>query len=181
MSSGQSIQQRQNALRKTIKGTAPAPYGRTEGAIASFFGLPVDYTSMKAREESDVPASASSSQDVLTLEPEPKPEPDASFISTLRKKVHGIFSKKDNTPPVTIATKPSNNLNYYGINRNNSVSTGLVKAAMTPANVRANAMRRATERLHNSLKPKNNLLAIASRKTRTRRSRKSKVNTRKRR
>jgi len=55
--------------------------------------------------------------------------------------------------------------------RNNSVVTGIIRAAKMPPNVRANAMRRATERMYESIKPT---------KTR-RRTRKSKVNTRRRR
>ena len=79
----------------------------------------------------------------------------------------------------------SNNLSFYGINRNNSVATGLVKAAMTPNNVRANAMRRATERMRKSLAGNNTTPTAVSSKpngnSRSRRSRKSKVNTRRRR
>ena len=55
--------------------------------------------------------------------------------------------------------------------RNNSIITGIIRAAKMPPNVRANEMRRATERMYESIK---------ATKTR-RRARKSKVNTRRRR
>jgi len=55
--------------------------------------------------------------------------------------------------------------------RNDSVVTEIIRAAKMPPNVRANAMRRATERMYGELQPT---------KTR-RRARKSKVNTRRRR
>ena len=55
--------------------------------------------------------------------------------------------------------------------RNNSIVTGIIHAAKMPPNIRANAMRRATERMYDAIKPTNT----------RRRARKSKVNTRRRR
>ena len=175
MSSKPTIAEQQNALVKTVKGTALPPYSAVERPIASFFGMPVNYESLKAREKAQ--KSAPESDELVLVEKEPD-----TIASTIRQAVKGIFSKPYVAP---VKMESSNNLSFYGINRNNSVATGLVKAAMTPNNVRANAMRRATERMRKSLAGNNTTPTAVSNKpngkSRSRRARKSKVNTRRRR
>jgi len=182
MSSKPTIAEQQNALVKTVKGTALQPYSAVERPIASFFGMPVDYESLKARQntQTSVPDVGKDS-DKFTLA---ERGPDDSIASTIRQAVKGIFSKQNVAP---VKMESSNNLSFYGINRNNSVATGLVKAAMTPNNVRANAMRRATERMRKKL-ANNSIIPSAvsskpngSSRSRSRRARKSKVHTRRRR
>ena len=51
MSSKPTIAEQQNVLVKTVKGTALPPYSAVERPIASFFGMPVNYESLKAREK----------------------------------------------------------------------------------------------------------------------------------
>lgn len=175
MSSKPTIAEQQNVLVKTVKGTALPPYSAVERPIASFFGMPVNYESLKTHGKAQ--KSAPESDELVLVEKEPD-----TIASTIRQAVKGIFSKPYTAP---VKMESSNNLSFYGINRNNSVATGLVKAAMTPNNVRANAMRRATERMRKSLAGNNTTPTAVSSKpngnSRSRRARKSKVNTRRRR
>jgi hypothetical protein len=146
-----SIAEQQNALVKTTRGTAMAPYSAVEAPVAAFFGMPVEQRRL------DTPAPT---YNTIHVE-EPPPAGNQSFVSSLRKKVTGLFSKSNGASPVQIAEKP--NLNFYKNNTpvNNS---GSKKTIMTVNNVRANLARRSA--------------AVAATR---RRPRKSKPNTRRRR
>ena len=145
-----SIAEQQNTLVKISKGTAEPPYSAVEAPVAGFFGMPVEQRRL------DTPAFK---YDTIHVE-EPPPAGNQSFVSSLRKKVTGLFSKTNGASPVQMAAQP--NLNFY---KNNTRVNNSNKPRMTVNNVRANMARRLA----------------ASATSRRRRARKSKPNTRRRR